>query len=261
MSCRFTTCLDSRKTGHRVLREVLKADAKQYGWPLPDCLHYRAEDETNESRQNATIKRGEKLAPFILEALQRIGEKAADSFLIKYQNLRNPTPRIGSGLWTQDGDLLKPYQRIMEILSEMESLHVGEFLREARRELKMVEDHVKTRREEWSMAFRTRKAPSTTNAEVAALRQRFASGPDVPHLSLLGDVPAIRASYAYRQCSPTRARFAFAMALEELCRIKAGESEGTTLDRELAELMAIPKSTVRALTADVPHFPEARSTS
>jgi RNA-dependent RNA polymerase len=249
MSCRFTTCLDSRKTGHRVLREVLTADSKQYGWPLPVCLRNSVDDE---GRQGATVKRGAKLAPFILEALQRFGEAVADNLLAKYKKLSDPLPGMRSGLWTQDGDLLKPYQHIVEKLSEMESLHADEFLREARRELKMVEDHVKTRQEEWPMAFRTRQAPSRINAEVAALKQRFASGPDVPHLSLLGDIPAIRASYAYQQCRPKNTHFAFAMALEELCRIKAQELEGAILDRELAELMAIPKSTVRALSAARP---------
>jgi RNA-dependent RNA polymerase len=251
MSCRFTTCLDSRKTGHRVLREVLRADSKQYGWPLPDCLRNSVDDDMDEGRQGATVKRGAKLAPFILEALQRFGETVVYDLLVKYKKLSDP-PRMRSGVWAQDGDLLKPYQRIVENLSEMELLHVDEFLTEARRELKMVEDHVKTRQEEWPMTFHTSKAPSTVNAEVAALKQRFASGPDVPHLSLLGDIPAIRASYAYRLCRPDNTHFAFAMALEELCRIKARESEGTTLDRELAELMAIPKSTVRALSAARP---------
>ena len=204
----------------------------------------------DEVHQDVIIKRGKGLPPFVLDTLQRFGEDIEDHFLRKYEE------SSGQGmLTTRDHALLNPYKRISEKLSEMESLpQVKDFVPEVRRELKMIENHVKTMREEWPGACRPSNAPKkrsapTKNRGVAALQQKFVSGPEVPLLSLLGDVPAIRASYAYTLCKPENQKFAFAMALEALCHIKAQELEGTTLGREFAELMAIPKSTVRTLSA------------
>jgi len=251
----FTTCLDSRKTGHRVLRRVLEADSKQYGWPLPDCLRDSVDEAMDEVHQNIVIKRGEALAPFVLDALRCFGEDIVENLLSKYES--SGQGMVVSRLTSQDYALLNPYKHISDKLSGMETLsqvNVQDFVREARRELKMVEDHVKTMREEWPSACRPPKAPKkrsvpTKSRGVDTLQKKFVSGPEVPHLSLLGDVPAIRASYAYMLCKPENQKFAFAMAFEILCHIKAQELGGTTLSREFAELMAIPKSTARTLSA------------
>ena len=250
MSRRFTTCLDSRKTGHRVQREVFQKDSRRFGWPLPVCLHQSVDEEI---QRDPIAKRGRTLAPFVLDALQDFSREVEKGVLTKYKDLGD-TPGMGSGLRKQDEDLLKPYQRISEKFSKMEPLHIDEFLRQARRELKMIEDHVKARQREWAEAFRPqgshKEVPaSTKRTAISTLRQKFASGPDVPHISLISNVAAIRASYAYKQCKSESSTFAFAMAFEELCLIKAQESGGTTLDRDFAELMAIPKSTVRVLSA------------
>jgi RNA-dependent RNA polymerase len=250
MSRRFTTCLDSRKTGHRVQREVFNKDSKRFGWPLPECLR-QSDDE--KFPRNEIPKRDRTLAPFVLDALQDFGREVERSVLVKYKELGD-TPGTGSGLRKQDEDLLKPYQRFSENLSKMESLHIDEFLRQVLRELKMIEDHVKARQREWAETFRSqvshKKVPaSTRRTAIAIIRQKFASGPDVPHISLISNVAAIRASYAYKQCKSENSTFAFALAFEELCRIKAQESGGSTLDRDFAELMAVPKSAVRVLSA------------
>ncbi|KAI0249507.1 RNA dependent RNA polymerase-domain-containing protein [Lactifluus subvellereus] len=252
----FTTCLDSRKTGHRVRRRVFEEDSKQFGWPLPDCLRDSVDGAMDEVHQNIVIKRGEGLAPFVLDALRHFGEGIAENFLSKYEE-SSGQGRVVSRSTSQDHALIKPYKRISEKLSEMESLlqvNVKDFVREARRELKMVEDHVKTMQKEWPRACYPQKASKKVSAPaknrgVTALQREFVSGPEVPHLSLLGDVPAIRASYAYTLCKPENPKFAFAMASEALCHIKAQELGGTTLGREFAELMAIPKSTARTLSA------------
>jgi RNA-dependent RNA polymerase len=105
---------------------------------------------------------------------------------------------------------------------------------------------------QWSKIFSTsskKNSGSTQKRTVDSLRREFHSGPDAPYLSLLGDVPEIRASYAYRLCGAGNTSFAFAMAFEVLCNIKARESGGTILNREFVELMAIPKIAVRTLSA------------
>ncbi len=50
MSCRFTTCLDSRKTGYRVQQEVFRADTRKYAWGVPECLRFVEEGAERSQR-------------------------------------------------------------------------------------------------------------------------------------------------------------------------------------------------------------------
>jgi len=255
MSCRFTTCLDSRKTGLRVLENVFQKDSAKYG-----SKYMRVDEGVAENQSLA--RRGEALGSFILDDLQSFGSSIADSFWVKYEK---PDGQPAADTWfkSKDKHLLRPYQRISEKLSEMRSLpqvKVDDFLAEARRELGAIEEHVKAMKLEWANIFRSKErgpakrkgskpSKSSQDRAIDVLQRKFASGPDVPHIALLGDVPEIRASYAYSLCQPNNAKFAFAVAFKELCNIKAREQGGSILDREFAELMSIPKSTVRTLSA------------
>ena len=244
MIFRFTTCLDSRKTGHRVQQEVFKKDSGNY-WCLPECL--RSVEEGDQSR-NVRIKRGEGLGPFILDILKGFGDELQEKFLRDYSNLGG---QPGAARFEADPDLLGPYQKIMGKLADIQSLpgpHFNELAREARMELRTVEGHVENMKKEWARVFRT-TSMSARERMLNDLRRKFESGPDVPHLSHLGDIQEIRASCAYRQCSTDVPRFAFGMASDVLCRIKARESRGTTLSREFAELVTVPKIAVRTLSA------------
>ena len=242
VSCRFTTCLDSRKTGLRVLENVFKKDAHEYAWSLPKCMQ---DDEEKGESGNRVTSRGKALGLFILDELLSFGDSVAKNLWVEYDK-----PAMGS-FGTKDQHLLRPHQRISEKLSEMRSLpqvKVDDFLGEARRELGAIEKHVVAMRSEWGKIFNARQNTSQEH-EIEKLRRKFVSGPlDVAHLALLGDVSEIRASYAYFLCIPTNPKFAFAMAFKELCGIKARERGGTILDGEFAELMSIPKSTVRTLS-------------
>jgi len=250
MSYRFTTCLDSRKTGHRVRQDVFTKDSQRYGWGLPDCMSHV---EKYEWKEGSDVRRNKALGPFVLESLRDFGTDLANTFLSEYEKLGGQAGVGGST--TADNHLLGPHQRIVQKLSEMESLLGGDgnkLILEARRELGMIENHVDKIKSEWSKGFpssRKKKSGSTQKEGVAELRGRFVSGPDAPHLSLLGDIPAIRASYGYKLCWANKPTFAFSMAFEDICRIKAQELDGTILDRELAELMTIPKTAVRTLSA------------
>jgi RNA-dependent RNA polymerase len=250
MSCRFTTCLDSRKTGHCVRKNVLTQDTKDYGWGLPECMQNVETDEWSQS-QRGNVKRDKSLAPFVLDSLRSFGEDLASAFLGEYEKLSSQPG--ASKFTTPDRHLFEPHQRIVRKLTEMKSLpgaNTSELIVEAWRELRMIESHVDQMKAQWSSLPTPKKKPgSTRNGEIEALRMKFASGPDVPHLSLLGDIPAIRASYAYRQCRPENPKFAFAMAFEELCKIKAQELGGTILSGTLADLMTIPKTAVRTISA------------
>jgi hypothetical protein len=199
------------------------------------------------------VRRPNALGPFILDVLQEDGRHLSDTFLGDYEKLNSPASK-------QDHHLLKPYEEIEMRLSEMESLsrvNVKDLIREAREELKEIEKHVKRMKDDWPKVSRPatkakHKAGSTRNREVEALRRRFVSTPDVPHLSLLrvGDVAAIRASYAYRLCHKDKPYFAFSMASKDLCRIKARRREG------LRCLVSLPNSwrSQKILSGLCPHF-------
>lgn len=260
MSCRFNTCLDSRKTGLRVLENVFQKDTKSYSLRMPKCM--RVDEEAGEDQKFPAI-RGGALGSFILDDLQGFGDSLAENFLVKYEK-PDGQPEAETWFKSKDRHLLRPYQQISEKLSEMGSLprvKVDDFLVEARRELKAIEGHVEAMKLEWASIYRpstrkerepAKKKGSKTSQQDHALnvlQRKFASGPDVPHLALLGDIPEIRASYAYSLCWPNNPKFAFAMAFKELCNIKARELGGTILDSKIAEVMSIPKSTVRTLSA------------
>jgi RNA-dependent RNA polymerase len=245
ISCRFTTCLDSRKTGHRVQRSVFDKDVRQYGWGLPECLRPVEEGNQNPARRNEAL-----LGPFVLDTLKRSGIKLAEEFLCKYRELSGQPGATRS--MTPDRHLLGPYQQIAEKLSRMERLpqvHLNDLVREVRKEVEAIERHVKNMKSEWGKCFQKKNSGSTRNPMLIDLRRKFNSGPDAPHLSLLGDVPEIRASFAYKLHGTDNPTFAFSMAFEVLCVIKARALGGSIVDRELAELMAIPKVAVRTLSA------------
>ena len=223
---------------------------KQYGWGLPECL--RPVEGGHERKQDAPIRRSAALGPFVLDTLKRFGESLTDGFMCKYEKLGSLP---GAARFTAaDRHLLLPYDQIIVKLSNMELLpqvHVSTFVQEARKELRNLEEHVAEVKLQWTTGFSPsskKKSGSTQKHMVDDLRRKFHSGPNTPHLSLLGDVPEIRASYAYRLCGAGNAAFAFGMAFEVLCNIQARESGGTILDREFAELMAIPKIAVRTLS-------------
>jgi RNA-dependent RNA polymerase len=246
MFCRFTTCLDSRKTGHHVQQEVFKKDVKSYAWGLPECLRFVKEDD--QRNQSVTVKRGEGLGPFILDILKGFGEELQERVLREYEDLRG---QPGPARFEADHDLLSPYQKIVTKLSQIESLpgvYLHKLAREARTELKTIETHVGDMKTEWARIFGT-TSKSARNSMLVNLRRKFESGPDVPHLSHLGDIAEIRASCAYRRCSGDIPRFAFDVAFDILCKIKARESRGTILSREFAELVTVPKIAVRTLSA------------
>lgn len=243
--CRFTTCLDSRKTGYCVQRKVFEKD-RDSSLGRPDC--FRSVKERDERSQGVRIKRAEGLGPFILDILEGFGDELQEKLLCEYENFIGPP---GTARFEADRDLLSPYQKIMVKLSEFESLpggHLNELARRARTELRTIEAHVEDMKKEWPRIFRN--APkSAQNRKLADLRRKFESGPDVPHLSHLGDASEIRASCAYQRCRVDNPRFAFSMAFDVLCKIKARESRGTTLCREFAELVTVPKIAVRTLSA------------
>src|SRR6202012_1475211 len=99
MSCRFTTCLDSRKTGLHVLENVFQKDANEYGWPLPKCMQ---DEEKKGESQNAVTRRGEALEPFILDELLSFGHSVAKNLWVEYDK-----PAMES-FRTKDQHLLRP---------------------------------------------------------------------------------------------------------------------------------------------------------
>ena len=221
----------------------------QKSWGKPECL--RSAGKGDQRSQTVRIKRGEGLGPFILDILKDFGYELQKKFLREYESLSGQPGAAGAARFEVDEDLLGPYQKIVGKLSQMESLpgvYFSELAREARMELRTIENHVKDMKTEWGRIFGT-SPKSMQNNRLDNLRRKFESGPDVPHLSHLGDIPEIRASCAYRLCNAGNPKFAFSMAFDTLCKIKARESGGRTVSGEFAELVTVPKIAVRTLSA------------
>jgi hypothetical protein len=215
---------------------------------LPECFPSAKGEDSDQRSQGGRVKRGKGLGPFILDILQDFGIELQERLLTEYENLRG---RPGAAKFEADHDLLGPYRKITGKISEIESLpgvHLNKLAREARTELKKVEDHVEDMKSEWARVFRP-ASKSAQNRMLVDLRRKFESGPDVPHLSHLGDIPEIRASCAYQRCRADNPRFAFYVAFDVLCKIKAQESRGAILSQEFAELVTVPKIALRTLSA------------
>src|SRR6266852_3223171 len=84
MSCRFTTCLDSRKTGYRVQQGVFKKDMRN-SWGRPECLRSVKGEDSDQRSQDVRVKRGKGLGPFILDILQDFGIGLQERFLREYE--------------------------------------------------------------------------------------------------------------------------------------------------------------------------------
>ncbi|KAI0271441.1 RNA dependent RNA polymerase-domain-containing protein [Gloeopeniophorella convolvens] len=247
----FTTCLDSSKTGLRILQDVFSKDGKRYGMARPVCMR-DADDDGGEFSTNTVAKRDGNLKPFIIELLREFGATLLDEHLRKYEEISR---QFGPEARSRDPHLEAPYKEIADKLSKGTSLvsGAGALLQEAAKELGTLRKHVDAIKVQWGRSFSSgpsqKRGKQSKWGGVDALQREFAATLDLPHLSLLGDISAIRASYAYTQCSPDNARFAFALAFEDLCNIKARALGGYTLAPDFAELMAISRPAVRTLSA------------
>ncbi|KAI0327690.1 hypothetical protein GY45DRAFT_1256557 [Cubamyces sp. BRFM 1775] len=242
----FNTILDSRKSGLRVKEDVYRADKRVYDRSRPRCLPSKAQTDTISVANAVPLRRAPNLPRFVLEVLQEVGEQMRDDLLARYDTLCG-----GVGLHDNDPDLLYPYEQAAKLSDHPV---IGPQLGIIR---KHVEDHIvqwqKTARESGSSSpSRARRAKGKAARSSAVsekkrwrdLGQSFANGPQLPPdspLVLLGSVEAILASCAYKM----KPRFAWSVAFQPLCKIKATRQGSIGITGNFADSMSMSSSAVR----------------
>ena len=245
---RFNTILDSRKSGLRVKEEVYRADKLVYDKSRPKCLPSKVDTDSISTPYNqAILRRPAALPRFVLEVLQESGEGMRDKLLSGYDALRE-----NAGLRDADPDLLLPYEQAATLSDHpVFGPHLA-----------IVKEHVRAHILQWQNAARqskigspskTRRAKARSAARSSAisekkrwkdLGQSFANGPQLPPdspLVLLGSIETIVASCAYTM----NARFAWSVAFQPLCKIKAARQGSIGMAGHFADSMSISSSAVR----------------
>ncbi|KAH9885398.1 RNA dependent RNA polymerase-domain-containing protein [Cubamyces lactineus] len=244
----FNTILDSRKSGLRVKEDVYRADKRVYDRGRPKCLPSKVDaDPISTPYNRIVLRRPPTLPRFVLEVLQESGEDMRDKLLSSYDALRE-----NAGLRDNDPDLLQPYAQAATLSDHpVFGPH-----------LTIIKEHVRAHILQWQNAARESKPSSPSKARRAKARssarssamsekkrwrdlgQSFASGPQVPPdspLVLLGSIEAIVASCAYTM----NAKFAWSVAFQPLCKIKAARQGSIGMAGHFADSMAISSSAVR----------------
>ena len=234
---RFTTVLDSRKTGHIIKPSVLQTDRK-HSHRKPVCLGGQ------EGADNLPT-RPAKLGPFVLEELLDAGERIQNELLYDYE-------QSGTGLVPRgvDPDLLRPWSNIEA------ALRAGTLPDALKAEVEALRAHVALVRREWGKLWGSAARWNSTGGSAAAARQRkqleqrkkaelarlYAQVPEgCATLALLCDVEKLKASYMY-SLNP---KIVLAFGFQALCKIKAQTAGSTAFTKEFAEAMSISGAEVR----------------
>ncbi|EJD44035.1 hypothetical protein AURDEDRAFT_114369 [Auricularia subglabra TFB-10046 SS5] len=253
--------LDAPKTGKRLVPGVFEEDKGKWRRRMPACIA-----ETEEvarfaefSNQNFA-KRPPGMREFVLDVLQKAGRRAADRHLAGIEQLM---PQISE----PDAELVQYYFKKLElarpwkaaipawlehfklirdhvdgVLSKYRAMN-RDYAKDKNARTAAVQTPSKTVKRPIGIRSPSKRGETCTvladgpsrQRQVQDLRVEFNSGPVLPGKSPIDptDLPMLRASYAYYTCTERRedltAKFAFDMALHELCKIKvealgAGES-------------------------------------
>ncbi|RDX50511.1 hypothetical protein OH76DRAFT_1348782 [Lentinus brumalis] len=244
----FNTILDSRKTGHVVKEEVRIRDKRKYDREQPRCLRSTKSTPSKLQGNALQLRRGAGLDRFVLDDLLIAGEKMRDQKLKQYDELASIR------WWDVDTDLTAPYDRVCSLMHH-ETFHD---------DLALVEEHIDIHIEKWRIiAGESSTAPKTPSRRGKAparvgksgksvralwdeLSRSFAAGPELAKdspLVAIGDLELLKASWAYKK----KAKFAWKVAFQALCRIKASTRNPVALTGEFADMMSISNAAGRVL--------------
>lgn len=238
---RFTTCLDSGKSGLCVNPHRFREDQRAWDHPLPDCMKKGMDYVENRTALQPASD------CFVLDTLMRKGEDIKNQHLRKYKESREKAVCSGEG----DPDLIAPIARAIE--------QIGYRNQAIRDELMKLEDHVEKVRHAWRTYWGSRSsrravvwgkakklADRQANARrIEELRNDFASkpGPDEIGILLALDprlVSKLKASIAAGANGGLNDKFAFAMAYESLLTIKAEASGGVSpIARSFGDILGV----------------------
>lgn len=238
---RFTTCLDSGKSGLRVNTHKFREDRRAWDRPLPDCMKKGGNHVENQTALKPVSDF------FVLDALMRKGEEIRNRHLNRYEQNKERVFRSGE----LDPDLTAPIARAIE--------QIGSRNQAVRDELTKLEEHVERVRHAWRAYWGSKSSRQkmgwgkvqrladrqANNRRIEELRIDFASnpGPDEIGILLALDphlVSKLKASIAAGANGGLSHKFAFAMAYESLLTIKAEASGGVTpIARPFGDILGV----------------------
>ncbi|KAI0321268.1 RNA dependent RNA polymerase-domain-containing protein [Amylostereum chailletii] len=252
----FCVCLDSNKSGYRLIEEVRKKDSLAYKRDRPDCMVDKSKPEPNSANNKLTRK---STIPFVLDQLLKTGQDLEDRFLVQFESLRKDEAGK-SRPWPSDLDLDGLYNKALALAPNNQPAW--------KKELDCFEKHILSLKSAYDQVFHRSSVGGVVSNDsrkdkdktVKMLAMRFLQRPaNAPAQSLIIPLESpqqradLRASCAYHlttKGSSKKASFAFAMAFRDLCRMKAmanGHSGARTILTEIADLLTMPGSAVRLL--------------
>lgn len=232
----FNLCLDADKSGLRLKKDVHRGDKQAWDRERPRSMRssVAATDESNGYQLK--IRRDPGLGQFVLDVLYDASNGLERKFLVDFKNLSAECSKKGD---RKDADLAQTYDDFRKMWGDDATL--GDDLCRLERFIdKLLEEFV----DSTSRAYRRRKSESSKGGKkspnyLAAVIHdfvvRFKSGPQ--DMKKLGAFPSrwleeLKASYAYiasvrkGSSSAFRLNFAFDMAFEVLCGMKAKAATG-----------------------------------
>jgi RNA-dependent RNA polymerase len=243
---RFNTCLDSPKTGHRLIHDIFLKDQAEYGRLRPSCMvpmdHAESAIQTYQSAP--PVERNKSLGTFILDSLVTAGHELRTRHLQAYdRHFTSLDQRL-------DNDLMKPLISATERAKQMKEQKYPKFSEELAAVVAHVKDVQTLYQKFWATPRKPLKTRSTKGSNrreldtaAADIARQFVEGPPGCATFLTPNLTAIKASLAYSYS----ASFGFAMAYRDLCTIKAMASEHVPTARTFAETMSIAPSFLRVL--------------
>lgn len=234
--------LDSRKSGLVVKEDVFKQNEKDYNHNPPPCLAKNGKSSAGHRRRSLF------LPPFILDELQAFGQTLYREHSNKYNKLETRgLDRI------KDKDLLRPYE---------DALIVAGQIPQVEEDLKIIKKYVDDLEGDWlevvhsdnqrntsgESTSKSKEARKIKNAKVARIAQALERTPaGIQILGYFHSVDAIKASYAYS----LRPKFAYSVAMRQLCDIKAHSKGSTAFTTTFAETMSIAPAAAKVLAKSV----------
>lgn len=238
---RFTTCLDSGKSGLCVNKHRFREDQRAWDYPLPDCMKKGVDCVQNRTALPPTSDR------FVLDVLMRRGARIRNLYLKKYKEDREKV--VGAG--GTDPDLIAPIARAIE--------RIGHQNQPIRDELTRLEMHVEKVRCAWRAYWESKSGRRTLSwgkakksadrvadaRRIEELRNDFASGPGPDEIGTLLAldprlVSKLKASIAAGVGGGLSDKFAFAMAYETLLTIKAEASGSVSpIARSFGDILGV----------------------
>lgn len=231
---RFTTILDSSKTGLKIVDSVLKSDREQYQWYLRPAWTTGDKPQAQSSAKNLIpVPRGKGLGPFIMDTLAEQVRRVVGTAKRKVEMTLH-----GLHIPTADPALLEPHQSRLDDLREYEDKvtkhpECGIYATALRRELDALKKHVDDVHAKWEKATGkdfTDLPIETRQDRLRALSKEFARDPKLEvgigyvALRTRDERMVFKASYAY--CKHPRRRFPWDVATSTLCKLKAASTPG-----------------------------------